>query len=180
MDEPHDGPSSPGCPWLRFCGAPAGYRGGGCGPGKLSRPPVVANVATVDVDVASEIVINRPLDTVAGFSADPGNAPRWYENIRAVEWRTEPVLEIGSRVEFVARFLRRTLRYTYEVAEYIPSVKLLMRTAQGPFPMETTYTWVQHGETSTSMTLRNRGTPTGFSAFAAPFMAMAVRRGQPE
>jgi uncharacterized membrane protein len=130
----------------------------------------------VDLDVVSEIVIDRPLDAVAGFSADPGNAPRWYENIKSVEWKTEPALEIGSRVEFVARFLGRTLRYTYEVPEYAPNVKLVMRTAQGPFPMETTYTWVPHGETSTRMSLRNRGTPTGFSAFAAPFMALAMRR----
>jgi len=126
--------------------------------------------------VVSEIVIDRPLDTVAGFSADPANAPRWYENIHSVEWKTEPTLQTGSRVEFVARFLGRTLRYTYEVPEYTPKVKLVMRTAEGPFPMETTYTWEPHGEASTRMSLRNRGTPAGFSAIAGPFMAMAMRR----
>lgn len=124
----------------------------------------------------SEIVIDRPLDTVAAFSADPVNAPRWYENIRSVEWKTEPALQVGSRLEFVARFLGRTLRYTYETFEYTPNVKLVMRTAQGPFPMETTYTWEPQGEASTRMSLRNRGTPSGFSAIVGPLMAMAMRR----
>lgn len=51
-----------------------------------------------------------------------------------------------------------------------------MHTAQGPFPMETTYTWQPEGESSTRMTLRNRGEPAGFAKVAAPVMAAAMRR----
>jgi hypothetical protein len=54
--------------------------------------------------------------------------------------------------------------------------RLVMRTAQGPFPMETTYTWQSPSEGSTRMTLRNRGEPSGFSKLAAPLMASAMRR----
>lgn len=78
-------------------------------------------------------------------------------------------------MDFVARFLGRTLAYTYEVVEYGPQ-RLVMRTAQGPFPMETTYTWQPEGEAGTRMTLRNRGEPAGFSRVAAPAMAAAMRR----
>jgi hypothetical protein len=42
--------------------------------------------------------------------------------------------------------------------------------------METTYTWQEVGPTSTRMTLRNRGEPSGFSKLAAPLMASAMRR----
>ena len=51
-----------------------------------------------------------------------------------------------------------------------------MRTAQGPFPMETTYTWSPAGPGATRMTLRNRGEPSGFAAVTAPVMAGAMRR----
>ena len=51
-----------------------------------------------------------------------------------------------------------------------------MRTAQGPFPMETTYIWADTADGGTRITLRNRGEPAGFSRVMAPVMATAVRR----
>ena len=82
----------------------------------------------------------------------------------------------GSRLAFVARFLGRRLASTYEVAELVIGERLVMRTADGPFPMETTYTWEPLAAGGTRMTLRNRGRPAGFSAVVAPFMAGAMRR----
>jgi uncharacterized protein YndB with AHSA1/START domain len=133
-------------------------------------------VPNVAVDVVSEIVIERPPDVVAAYAADPTNAPRWYVNIQSVDWKTEPPARVGSRMEFVARFLGRRLAYTYEVVDLVPAERLVMRTAEGPFPMETTYTWEPAGEGGTRMTLRNRGEPGGFSKVGAPVMTAAMRR----
>jgi hypothetical protein len=127
------------------------------------------------VDVAVEIEIERPRPDVAEFAGDPSNAPKWYVNIRSAEWKTEPPLAVGSRIAFVARFLGRRLAYTYEVTELRPGESLAMRTADGPFPMETTYTWAAT-DRGTRMTLRNRGEPSGFAAIAAPVMTTAMRR----
>src|SRR2546421_706184 len=132
------------------------------------------------VDVLTEIDIDRPRDRVAAYAADPANAPEWYVNIKSVEWKTPPPLGVGSRLAFVAQFLGRRLVYTYEIVELVPGERLVMRTAEGPFPMETTYTWQAAGAGSTRMTLRNRGEPAGFSAVAAPFIAAAMRRGNPQ
>jgi uncharacterized membrane protein len=128
------------------------------------------------VDVVTEITIGCPAEAVAAYAADPSNAPAWYANIASVRWETEPPLRTGSRVAFTARFLGRQLAYSYEITEFVPAQRLVMRTAQGPFPMETTYTWQAAGDGSTRMTLRNRGEPTGFSALAGPVMASAIRR----
>jgi uncharacterized protein YndB with AHSA1/START domain len=127
------------------------------------------------VDVVTEILIRRPREQVAAYAADPSHAPDWYVNIDSVEWRTPPPLQVGSRVAFVARFLGRRLAYTYEIVKFEPGHLLVMRTAEGPFPMETTYTWADadHG---TSMTLRNRGEPAGFAKVGAGVMAAAMRR----
>jgi hypothetical protein len=130
----------------------------------------------MSVDVLTEIVIERPPDRVAGYAGDPSNAPEWYVNIKAVEWKTPPPLAVGSRLAFVAQFLGRRLAYTYEIVELVPGSKLVMRTAEGPFPMETTYTWQQDGDGKTKMSLRNRGEPRGFSKIAGPLMAAAMRR----
>jgi uncharacterized protein YndB with AHSA1/START domain len=127
------------------------------------------------VDVRTEIEIARPPDEVAAYASDPDNATAWYENIVAVEWKTEPPLRVGSRIAFVARFLGRRLAYTYEVRELVPGERLVMSTADGPFPMETTYVWEQAAG-GTRMTLRNRGEPAGFSKVGAPVLAGAMRR----
>jgi Polyketide cyclase / dehydrase and lipid transport len=128
------------------------------------------------VDVVTEIVIDRPRDEVARYAADPDNATAWYANIKAVEWKTGPPLVVGTHVAFTAQFLGRRLTYVYDVVELTAAERMIMRTAEGPFPMETTYSWVDAGPGRTRMTLRNRGTPTGFSRLAAPLMARAMRR----
>ncbi len=92
------------------------------------------------VDVSTEIVIARPRAEVAEFASDPERVPLWYANIHSVEWKTEPPVRVGSQIAFVARFLGRRLAYTYEVVELVPGERFVMRTAEGPFPMETTYT----------------------------------------
>ena len=128
------------------------------------------------VDVRSEIVIDRPVHVVAGYAGDPSNATEWYANIRSVNWLTDPPLAVGSRLDFVARFLGRRLAYTYEIVELDLPSRLVMRTAEGPFPMETTYEWEAVDEGHTRMTLRNRGEPSGFASVTAPMMAAAMRR----
>ncbi len=128
------------------------------------------------VDVVSEVVIDRPVDVVSAYAGDPGNSPAWYANIASVDWQTPSPLALGSRLAFVARFLGRRLAYTYEVVELDPGRRLVMRTAQGPFPMETTYTWEPEGAGRTRMGLRNRGEPSGFSRAAGPMMTRAMSR----
>jgi len=128
------------------------------------------------VDVSTTILIQRPLDVVASFAADPDNAPIWYENIKAVEWQTARPLVVGSRVAFVAQFLGRRIAYTYHVSDYVPGSFLRMRTAEGPFPMETSYRWEASAGAATRMTLRNRGEPSGFGRLAAPLLSLAMRR----
>ena len=127
------------------------------------------------VDVVNSVVVDRPIDDVARYAADPDHAPLWYENIQSVEWRTPRPLRVGSRIDFVARFLGRRLAYTYEIVELVPGRRLTMRTPGPPFLMKTTYTWETEGA-ATRMTLRNRGTPTGFSAWLAPLMSFMIGR----
>jgi len=130
----------------------------------------------MNVDVQTEIDIDKPRSVVALYASDPDNVTRWYRNIKSVEWKTPKPLMVGSRVAFVARFLGRRLAYTYQVRELVPGERFVQSTADGPFPMETTYTWMDNPAGGTTMKLRNRGSPAGFSKLLAPIMARAMRR----
>ena len=93
------------------------------------------------VDVFTEITINCPRDKVSEYAANPDHAPTWYVNIRSAQWQTPKPLKIGSKIAFKAQFLGNQLSYVYQIAAYIPGEMLEMKTTDGPFPMETTYTW---------------------------------------
>jgi uncharacterized protein YndB with AHSA1/START domain len=133
-------------------------------------------MSTMGVDVEVETTIRQPPAAVAAFAGDPSNTTKWYANIKSVDWQTPPPVAVGARMDFVAQFLGRRLAYTYEVVELVPERRLVMRTADGPFPMETTYTWEPAEEGATRMTLRNRGNPAGFSRVAAPIMQRAIKK----
>ena len=124
----------------------------------------------------TSVEIDRPRAVIAAYAADPDNATTWYSNIKSVEWKTPKPLDVGSRVAFVAHFMGRRLSYTYEVRELVAGERFVMGTQQGPFPMETTYSWRDSGPGRTRMELRNRGEPSGFSKLVAPFIAAAMRR----
>ncbi len=100
------------------------------------------------VDVLTETVIRRPVGEVAAYAANPDHVRDWHVNIKEVEWKTTPPVAVGSQVAFVAQFLGRRLAYTYEIVELVPGERLVMRTSEGPFPMETCYTWRPHRRTS--------------------------------
>jgi hypothetical protein len=128
------------------------------------------------VNVYTETIIKSPLSKVANYAANPDNAPQWYSNISKAEWTTPKPLQLGSQIAFKADFLGKKLAYTYQIEEFIPEQKLVMRTAQGPFPMETTYTWKSIDDQQTLMGLRNKGEPAGFSKLFSPFMATMMKK----
>ncbi|PZS34912.1 MAG: ATPase [Pseudonocardiales bacterium] len=128
------------------------------------------------VDVETAIQIACPRSVVSGYVSNPDNATEWYVNIESVEWKSPRPAVVGSRIAFVAHFLRRRIAYTYEVREFVTGERFVMSTAEGPFPMQTAYTWQDTPSGGTQMTLRNAGVPRGFGRFVAPVMSAAMRR----
>lgn len=127
------------------------------------------------VDVITEIAIECPRAVVAANGRGSDQCARLVREYAVGGVADRSPLRVGSRMAVVAHFLGRRLAYAYEVAEIVLDERLVLRTADGPFPMETTYVWESLGDGRTRMALRNRGTPTGFGNIAAPFLSAAMR-----
>lgn len=137
------------------------------------------------MDVTVRTVFEAPRSLVAEVSGDPSQAWRWFSTIRSVRWHGEPAVTEGAVVDLVSRFLGRELAYTYRIVDLVPGERLVMRTEEGPFPMETTFTWWDEepldvpGAASrprTGMSLRNAGRPKGMTTLGSGAVTLGMKR----
>ncbi len=128
------------------------------------------------VDIKTEIVIDRPRAEVAAFAADPDNAMAWYEHVQRVVWRTRRPLAVGTRIGFLAESLGRQLEFVYEVVALVPGERLVMRSEEGRFPMETIYSWQDEPGGGTRMLLTNHAEPRGMGRLSAALLRRSMRR----
>ena len=127
------------------------------------------------VDISSEIVIDRPRAEVAAFAADPDNATAWYEHVKRVVWRTKRPLAVGTRIGFMAESLGKQLEFVYEVTTLVPGERLVMRSEEGRFPMETIYAWRDEPGGGTRMSLTNHAEPRGLGRVSAVLLRRSMR-----
>jgi hypothetical protein len=96
-----------------------------------------------------------------------------------VRWSFDVGFELGELIDLGAHGAGDQAAHQLRVrpVEAGSSAKVkVMRTAQGPFPMETTYTWQPVDLDRTRMTCGTRGEPAGFARVTAPVIAAAMGR----
>lgn len=140
------------------------------------------------MDVTVRAVFDAPREQVVAVAGDPTQAPRWFSNVRSVRPHDEQELATGSRFDWVSRFLGRELVYTYTVLDLVPQERLVVRTEQGSFPVETTFVWwdeepdpVADGERPrhggrTGMSVRVAGRPTGMTTLGSSAVTLGMKR----
>lgn len=114
-------------------------------------------------DVITQIQINKSIQDIALYALNPDNAPKWYVNIKSIEWKMQPPLSAGTQMAFKAEFVGRIFAYTYEFAQLVPGNKLVIQTFEGAFQMQTACTFKKISDDKPKLVLHNAGTPTGFS-----------------
>ncbi len=131
----------------------------------------------MSVDVTVEQRIARPRSEVAAVAMDPANDERWIGALTEVNMLTEGPVGPGTRVERVAAFLGRRMRYVNEIVAHDPPARLEMRSVEAPFPMRVTYEFEEDGPGATLARIRAEGDAGRFYALAGPLLATMVRRG---
>lgn len=126
-----------------------------------------------DVNVSG--AVPAPPERVAAFLADPRNDTRWIGGIVEVHPPDGP-LEVGTRVERVAKFAGRRIEYILEVVRLEPRRLLEMRSVAAPFPMRVAYEVAPASGGGSTVTLRVGGGPGGILALFNWLTAIEVRR----
>jgi hypothetical protein len=129
------------------------------------------------VDVTVEQRIARERREVAAFAMDPANDRRWIGALKSVRTLGDGAVEEGTRVERVASFLGRDMRYVNEIVAYEPPQRLAMRSVEAPFPMTVDYEFDAPAPGETVARIHTTGDAGRFYALAGPLLAAMVRRG---
>lgn len=76
--------------------------------------------------------LNRPVDQVFAFLADPAKQPSWQSNLIEIEQLTEGPMRVGTRIREVRRLGRRPTAYQAEVIVFEPNKHFSLRVITGP------------------------------------------------
>jgi uncharacterized membrane protein len=130
-----------------------------------------------DMHVEESVEINRPLQEVFDYVANPENLPEWSGLVQEVRKETQgSLMEEGARFTTVAKFLGRRFETPFEVSVHEPPRRHTDRSVGGPFPQEYTHIFEEVAGSGTRLTQVSEGEPGGFFRLAGPLLEMAGRR----
>ncbi len=78
--------------------------------------------------------IDRPVEEVFAFLAEPANLPRWQMSLIAVRPHRRGPLRPGVEVTETRHFLGRTRETTWVCTEHRPSRRSVIESDEGPVP----------------------------------------------
>jgi len=128
------------------------------------------------VNVSVETTIASDRQTVAAFVIDPHNDLRWIGALTSVRIIDESPMQVGTKVERIAKFLGKRIEYVNEITELRPGVRLAMRSVKAPFEMQVSYDFAD-APGGTRVTVRAGGDASGYYKLAGPLLPLMVRAG---
>ena len=127
------------------------------------------------VTIEFNLVINRPVEEVFAFVSNSENLPRWRSTVLEVKKTSEGPLGVGSTFRGRFTFLGRQFDGNLEVTAHEPNQVYVSKMAEGPFPIETRYTF-EPVENGTHVTFVVEGAPGGFFKLAEPLVVSMAKR----
>lgn len=127
------------------------------------------------VKIETSIMINRPIEEVFTFVANPVNAAQWAGPVTESRITSEGPVGVGTTSTRVTQFLGRKSEDTYVVTEYKPNHKFAEKATSGNLHTEEIFTFkaVNGG---TEVNLVGEVEATGFIKMAEPVFARVAKR----
>ncbi len=125
--------------------------------------------------VEVSVVIERPIEEVFAYVADPENLPEWASTVLEVHKDGSGLLQEGQTFTSVGKFLGRRLEMPFEVSAHEPPRLHSHRSTGGPIPNEWTLTFEEE-QGGTRYTEVVEGEPGRFFKLVGPLLEAAGRR----
>jgi carbon monoxide dehydrogenase subunit G/quercetin dioxygenase-like cupin family protein len=152
---------------LAFVGRLLGYR--------TRYPAYSGPEAARTMRIEQSVEIERPLEEVFVFVADPRNDARWAPACEEVQKTSEGPPGVGTTFRQVGRLLGRRFEVPLEITAYEPNRKLGIKPGAGP--VQLTHLRSVEGTTDgTRLTITLEGQTGGFFRVADPIFARLAKR----
>jgi uncharacterized membrane protein len=129
-----------------------------------------------DMRVEESVEIDRPVEEVFSYAADPEHFPEWSGIILEAHKEKPGPIAQGDRFTTVSKFLGRRFETPFEVTAHEHNRRHSHRSTGGPLVQEYTSTFEETAGGGTRMTQLVEGEPGGFFRLAGALLERAGRR----
>jgi uncharacterized protein YndB with AHSA1/START domain len=127
----------------------------------------------------TEITINRPVDQVFRFMAEPLNSPKWMDGVTRVEPISVSPMGVGSKVRLVGKLSMWKFDGPMEIAEYEPNRRWgILSTIPGVMRFQATWNFEPAGPGATHIAEAGEASLLGFWKLLEPLFAGEVKEGE--
>ncbi len=127
------------------------------------------------VTIDHSIDIQRPVEAVFAYVADPRNDPQWQGAIKEVRLTPDGPPRVGTKVKLVVSFLGVRLEPTNEITAWEPNRSFSYMGRAAPSTAEATYRFEAVG-TGTRLSATLQVEPGGLFQVAEPLFASQAKR----
>ena|ERR1035438_2594656 len=114
-------------------------------------------------------VIERPPEDVFAALVNLARIPDWNSSVIEVRLAKDAVLEVGSLIVYVGKFLGRVFESDSQITEFTPNTRYSSKSISGPFHLEVENI-LESVDGGTRITSNFRGESRGFFKLAEPVM----------
>jgi uncharacterized membrane protein len=125
--------------------------------------------------IETSIDIQRPVETVFAYVADPRNGPQWQGSIKEAHVTPEGPPRVGTKVTQVVSFLGVKLEPTAEIIALEPNRSFSIKGRSGPASLEATFRFEAIG-TGTRLNATIQVEPGGLFKVAGPLFASQFKK----
>ena len=123
----------------------------------------------------TSILINRSVETVFAYVANPENLPEWAARTYDVTMTSVGPVAVGATFMAVGRFLGQRIESPQKVTDYESARRFALRSSSGPITFTFHYAFDRIGDT-TQITFEAEVQAGLFFKVAEPIFASAVAR----